>query len=69
MQKNSLCAYFLNVMFNLLLLLGVDPCYVSGQVVIIGLLTVQIHSKLCSIVWNWLTFSNGNSHVAKSIIR
>ena len=25
--------------------LGVNPCYVSGQVVIIGLLIVQIHSS------------------------
>jgi len=40
--------------------LGVDPCSVSGQVVIIGLLTVQIHNKLCSISWNWLIIGNGN---------
>ena len=39
----NLCAYLLNRMFNLLHFLGVDPCYVSGQVVILGLLTVQIH--------------------------
>ena len=43
MQVKNLYAYLLNRMFNLLHFLGVDPCYVSGQAVIIGLLTVQIH--------------------------
>ena len=51
-------------MFNLLHFLGVDPCYVSGQVVIIGLLIVQIHSELCSISWNWLIIANGNLYVS-----
>ena len=52
-------------MFNLLNFFGVDPCYVSGQVVIIGLLTVQIHSELFSISWNWLIIGNGNFYVSR----
>jgi len=51
-RVKNLCAYLLNRMFNKLYFLDVDPCYVSGQVVIIGLLLVQIHSKY----WNWLIF-------------
>ena len=43
-----------NVQFALFL--GVDPCYIGGQV-IIGLLNMGIHSELCSIflelVDNW----------------
>ena len=64
-QVKNLCAYLLNRTFNLLHFLGVDSCYVSGQVVIIGLLTVQIHSELCSISWNWSIIGNGNSQVSR----
>jgi len=53
----NLCAYLLNKMFNLLQFLGVDPFYISGQV---GLLTVQIHSELWFISWNWSIIGNGN---------
>jgi len=60
MYMKNLCAYLFNRMLNLLHLFGVDPCYISGQAVIIGLLTVQIHSELCSISWNWSIIANGN---------
>ena len=52
-----------NIQFALFL--GVDPCYVSGQVVIIGLLTAQIHSELCSIPWNWLIIGYGILYVSR----
>jgi len=54
----------MNRMFNLLLL-GVDPCYVGGQVVIIGLLLTQIHSELCSISLDWSIIGNGNLCVSR----
>jgi len=65
MRVKNLCAYLLSRIFSLLHILGVDPCYVSGQVVIIGLLTVQIHSELCLISWNWSIIANGNLYVSR----